>query len=247
MLCKFCSKKNGVFGGRIEASLVIIGARLAEPQPSGWSYRLSPHLELRTRGHNRVDPALQVLLVQSGRAFGPGHPTTRLCLDLLRETLAQGPVPRLADVGCGAGVLSLAAAALGVPQVVGLDIAWEAARVTRKNARANGLAGAIGAVQGSTECLQAPFDLVAANLPWEVQLEKAPELVRLVAAPGRLILSGFREDREKLLMESYRGLGWRLQRRLVKDFRHPELPPDLSFTWVAWLLALEAPGEIERD
>jgi len=198
---------------------------------------LSPHLELRTRGPNRVEPAVQVLLVRSGRAFPPGHPTTRLSLDLLRETLAQGPVPRLADVGCGAGVLTLAAAALGVPRVVGVDLAWEAARVTRKNARENGLAGPISAVQGSTECLKAPFDLVAANLPWEVQLEKAPELVRLVAAQGRLILSGFREDQEKPLLESYRGLGWRLQRRLVKDFRHPELPPHLCFTWVAWLLA----------
>lgn len=243
MVCNSCSKWKGMLDGRIEASLVIIEARLAESQPSGWSYRLSPHLELRSQGPNRVEPALQVMLVQSGRAFGPGHPTTRLCLDLLRETLAQGPVPRLADVGCGAGVLSLAAAALGVLRVVGVDIAWEAARVTRKNARENGLAGAISAVQGSTECLKGPFDLVAANLPWEVQLEKAPELVRLVAAAGRLILSGFREDREKLLLENYRGLGWRLQGRLVKDFRHPELPPDLSFTWVAWLLAPEASQE----
>ena len=149
MVCNSCSKWKGVLDGRIEGSLVnIIEARLAESQPSGWSYRLSPHLELRARGPDRVEPALQVLLVQSGRAFGPGHPTTRLCLDLLRETLAPGPVPRLADVGCGAGVLTLAAAALGVPRVVGVDLAWEAARVTRKNARENGLAGAISAVQG---------------------------------------------------------------------------------------------------
>ncbi|HEY9072537.1 MAG TPA: 50S ribosomal protein L11 methyltransferase, partial [Desulfobaccales bacterium] len=96
---------------------------MAESPPSGWSYRLSPDQELRTRRPDRVEPALQVLLVQSGRAFAPGHPTTRLCLDLLRETLAPGPVPRLADVGCGAGVLSLAAAALGVHRVVGVDIA----------------------------------------------------------------------------------------------------------------------------
>ena len=243
MVCNSCSKWKGVLDGRIEGSLVIIEARLAESQPSGWSYRLSPHLELRARGPNRVEPALQVLLVQSGRAFGPGHPTTRLCLDLLRESLAPGPVPRLADVGCGAGVLSLAAAALGVPRVVGVDIVWEAApgHPEERPGKRSGRGDQRGA--GSTECLQAPFDLVTANLPWEVQMEKAPELVRLVAAPGRLILSGFREDREKLLLESYRGLGWRLQGRLVKDFQHPELPPDLNFTWVAWLLAPEASRE----
>ena len=54
-------------------------------------------------------------MVKSGGAFPPGHPTTRLSLDLLREAVAAGPaVRRLLDVGCGAGVLSLAAAALGL-------------------------------------------------------------------------------------------------------------------------------------
>ena len=178
----------------------------------------------------------QVLLVQSGEAFPPGHPSTRLCLDLLREALAARPVQRLLDVGCGAGVLSLAAAALGVPRVVAVDLAFEAARATRENARKNGLAGSILAVQGSTEGLGVPFDLVLANLPWEVQLAKVAELDRLAAAGGRLILAGFRDNQEALLLEGYQGLGWSLKRRLVKDFHHPELPPEISFNWVAWRL-----------
>ena len=64
-----------------------------------------------------------MLHVRRGEAFPPGHPTTRLCLDLLREALAAAAVPSLLDVGCGAGLLGLAAAALGVPRVVGVDIA----------------------------------------------------------------------------------------------------------------------------
>ena len=140
------------------------------------------------------------------------------------------------EVGCGTGVLCLAAAALGVSQVTGLDIDGRAVRATRKNARDNGLAGAISVVQGSTECLQARFDLVAANLPWEVQVEKVPELHRLAANAGRLILSGFRDNQEEPLLESYQQLGWTLSRRLVKYFTHPELPPHISFNWVAWLL-----------
>ena len=91
-------------------------------------------------------------------------------------------------------------------------------------------------VQGSTECLKGPFDLVVANLPWEVQMDKVTELDRLAASKGRLILSGFRDNQENLLIESYQRLGWSLDRRLVRDFQHPELPPDISFTWVAWLL-----------
>jgi len=91
-------------------------------------------------------------------------------------------------------------------------------------------------VRGSTECVQGPFDLVIANLPWEVQMDKVTELDRLAASGGRLILSGFRSNQEELLIQSYQRLGWSLRRRLSKEFRHPELPPDISFTWVAWWL-----------
>jgi len=210
---------------------------LAEVQPSGWFYRLSPRLVLRTPGRSQgIEPAPQVLVVTSGEAFPPGHPTTRLCLDLLREVLAPGGVHTLLDVGCGSGVLGLAAAALGVPRVVGVDICGQAARVTRENTRDNRLGGSLTVVQGSTQCLKGPFDLVAANLPWEVQMDKAPEFDRLAAPGGRLQLSGFRDNQENPLRQSYRRLGWTLRRRLIKDFHHPELPPDISFTWVAWLL-----------
>jgi ribosomal protein L11 methyltransferase len=175
-------------------------------------------------------------LIKSGRAFPLGHPTTRLCLDLLTGALAERPEPNLLEVGCGTGVLCLAAAALGVSQVTGLDIDARAVRATRKNARDNSLAGAIRVVQGSTESLQARFDLVLANLPWEVQLDKVSELHRLTAPAGRLILSGFRDNQEEPLLESYQQLGLTLSHRLVKYFTHPELPPYISFNWVAWLL-----------
>jgi ribosomal protein L11 methyltransferase len=177
-----------------------------------------------------------VLRVRRGEAFPPGHPTTRLCLDLLRGALATASVPSLLDVGCGTGLLGLAAAALGVPRVVGVDISKGAAHVTWENARENGLAGSLKVARGSTECVKGPFDLVIANLPWEVQMDKVSELERLAALKGRLILSGFRDNQENLLIKSYQRRGWSLDRRLIRDFRHPELPPDISFTWVAWLL-----------
>jgi ribosomal protein L11 methyltransferase len=176
------------------------------------------------------------LLLETGAAFPLGHPTTRLCLELLREAIAAGRMKRLLDVGCGTGVLALAAAALGVPLAVGVDLSLDAARVTLENARVNGLAGRVHTAQGSTECLKGPFDLVAANLPWEVQLDQAPELDRLAGPAGRLLLSGFRENQEEPLLTTYRKLGRSLAQRLIKPFHHPELPKDLSFTWVAWLL-----------
>jgi ribosomal protein L11 methyltransferase len=199
--------------------------------------RLSPHLVLVTLGDaHQAQPSPQVLKIKIGQAFPPTHPTSRLCLDLLREALSTGQVNKLIDVGCGAGVLSLAAAALGVPLVVAVDLAPLAVRETWENARKNALAGPLKVVQGSTESVKATFDLVVANLPWEIQMDKAPELSRLAAPAGSLMLSGFRDNQESSLMASYQKLGWSLRRRAVKDFRHPELPPELSFTWVAWTL-----------
>jgi ribosomal protein L11 methyltransferase len=202
---------------------------------SSWSYRLSPHLVLCSRRQPHLTELKErILVVHPGEAFPPGHPTTCLCLDLLRQVLTTESPGRLLDVGCGAGVVGLAAAALKVPLVVGIDLAWGAARATFENALENGLADSIRVAQGSTECLKAPFGVVVANLPWEVQRDKVSELDRL--ADGGLILSGFRANQENPLLVSYQNLGWSLNHRVAREFSHPKLPPDISFTWVAWLL-----------
>lgn len=198
---------------------------------------VSPDLVLITlKEAQQSEPPPNTFKIKLGEAFPPTHPTTRLCLDLLQETLEVGSVNCLVDVGCGSGILGLAAAVLGVPLVVGMDKARGAATITRINAQENAVAGSLMVIQGSTECVNLRFDLVMANLPWEVQMEKTPELHRLAAPEGSLILSGFRDHQEGLLLEHYRKLGWSLSRRLVKYFWHPELPPEISFNWVAWSL-----------
>ncbi len=208
-----------------------------DPMMTGWCYRLGPELVLGGQRQEQSPRAsARVIVIKSGKAFPLGHPTTRLCLDLLTQALATRPGRSLVEVGCGTGVICLAAAALGVAQVTGLDIDRRAIRATRKNARDNALASAIQVIQGSSECLQARFDLVVANLPWEVQRDKVPELHRLCAPGGRMILSGFRDNQEEPLLQRYQTLGWMVRQRLVKYFTHPELPPHISFNWTAWLL-----------
>ncbi len=198
-------------------------------------YRLSPQLVLRSRWRPyRARPGERVLVLRTPQAFPPGHPTTRLSLELLTEALAARPCRRLLDVGCGSGVLALAGAALGAAFCLGVDLSRAATRRSRENARDNGLAAAIHLVQGSTECLRGPFEVVVANLPWPVQLAKVTELDRLAAGP--LILSGFRDVQEAELLAQYRERGWRLAHRLCRDEWAIEMPPDKSFTWVAWLL-----------
>ncbi len=85
----------------------------------------------RRRGGGLID-----LVVDPGQAFGTGaHATTRLCLELLLDVEPRGS---LADLGCGSGVLALAAARLGFAPVVALDHEAAAVEATLENARANG-------------------------------------------------------------------------------------------------------------
>lgn len=77
------------------------------------------------------------VVIDPGRAFGTGaHPSTRLCLELLLDE-ARGS---LLDIGCGSGVISIAAARLGFEPVLAIDVEQTAVEVTRENARVNGVA-----------------------------------------------------------------------------------------------------------
>jgi ribosomal protein L11 methyltransferase len=200
-------------------------------------YRLSSELVLRSRWRPyRIRPGERVLVLAAASTFPPGHPTTRLCLELVAETLAREPGPRLLDVGCGSGVLLLAGVAAGARFGVGVDLSWRAAATTRDNARANGLAASVQVVRGSTECLRGKFGVMLGNLPWTVQLDKVAEFTRLAAPDARLILSGFKDTQEEDLRASYEQAGWVQELRRTRDEWVIELPPEKSYTWVAWQL-----------
>ena len=200
-------------------------------------YRLTPELVIRSPWRPfRPRHGEHNLVLQGKAVFPHSHPTTHLCLDLLKMALKYRPGPAILDVGCGSGILALAALALGAPRGVAVDLSGRAATVTRDNARSNGLLPRLAVIRGSTECLRGPFGLTLANLPWAVQLEKVEELCRLAGPDGVLILSGFKDTQEEPLLSSYQARAWTLQERRERDAWAPELPPELSYTWVAWLL-----------
>lgn len=137
------------------------------------------------------------VLIEPGRGFGSGqHTTTRQALQAL-DMLAE-EVGTVLDVGCGSGVLALAAASLGL-SAEGIDIDEEAVQDAQENAARNGISlpfstAPLHAVRGS-------FDLVLANLYAEVLLSLADELV---THTGRyLVLAGVLADREQRVCERF--------------------------------------------
>lgn len=139
-----------------------------------------------------VRPGVEEVVIDPGRAFGTGsHPTTLLSLELM---LALRPEGSLADLGCGSGVLSIAAAKLGFRPVTALDADRAAVDATMLNARANGIALERVARANLRDDPPPPADTVVANLVRPLLLRVA-EL--MTARPRRaLIVSGLLEGEE---------------------------------------------------
>jgi ribosomal protein L11 methyltransferase len=149
------------------------------------------------------EPKRIPIKIDPGMAFGTGtHPTTQLCLELMEVHFDQSLIQNrksdiVIDVGCGSGILSIAALKLGAKKVLGVDIDIESVKNSRENADTNGVGEELILGQGSvTEVLagQFPFKqapLVVANIlgPILIRLFDAG-LADLVEPNGEIILSG---------------------------------------------------------
>lgn len=122
-------------------------------------------------------------------AFGTGtHETTALMLELIDELIQPGM--RVLDVGCGSGILAMAAAKLGATVALGVDIDGEAVIAAQKNALKNGVADRCRFDGTPLDELPGRYDLVFANLSAPVLIKEKAALVRHVADGGRLLWSG---------------------------------------------------------
>lgn len=133
------------------------------------------------------------VVLDPGPAFGSGsHDSTRLCLELL-EPLAPG-AGRVLDVGCGTGVLGVAALLLGASALVAIDVDPHAIVATRRAALLNGVAERTNVQDRPLGAVPGTFDLVLANLLVPIIEELGPELVARLAPGGALVVGGLLED-----------------------------------------------------
>lgn len=137
-----------------------------------------------------LDAGAAAVRLDPGMAFGTGlHPTTRGCLLTMQEL---EPMPRrVLDVGCGSGILGLAALRLGAERAVCLDTDPIAVETTTANAAINGMSERVEVRLGTLEPEPTePFDLIVANIVAGILVELAPRLGRHLDRDGRLIASG---------------------------------------------------------
>ncbi len=155
-------------------------------------------------------PGRLLLRLDPGMAFGTGtHPTTQLCLEALEMRLGAGTEGvTVADVGCGSGILSVAAALLGAKRVFAVDIDPLAVQATLQNRDLNGLTDRIVVAKGSLEHIPEMVDGLVCNILTDVILDMIPEFDLVVKKGGWLILSGILLEQAKLVAEMLEANEW---------------------------------------
>jgi ribosomal protein L11 methyltransferase len=172
---------------------------------------------------HRIPPNRIGVEIEAALAFGTGHHgTTQGCLVALDRILDRKRLRRILDVGCGTGVLAIAAARATRRPVVAGDIDPVSVRVARDNARLNRVDALVKVIQANglsdrRTRAGAPFDLVLANILLGPLKQLAGPLRRVVAAGGRVVISGLLAGQAKAALAAYRARGLVLERRILRD------------------------------
>ncbi|MBN2306295.1 MAG: 50S ribosomal protein L11 methyltransferase [Anaerolineae bacterium] len=162
-----------------------------------------------------------MLVLDPGMAFGTGtHPTTQLCLLSIEDLFADWSAGEVLDLGCGSGILGIAALKLGAGAVLGLDIDPLAVTNTQENAARNGVADRITVQQGSLELLRESgrqFDLLLVNILAKVIIQLVGGgLADTLRAGGKAIFSGIIEDQADEVEAALRTAGLTPVRRRIQ-------------------------------
>ena len=207
-------------GVRLASILEPLGELTVTPlnNDADWQDSWKQHFTLLRIGQRLIvkpswieyEPGEGEVLVEldPGLAFGTGyHPTTYTCLEVMEQLVKPGMT--VLDLGCGSGILTIAALKLGADQVVALDIDPQAVQSSRRNFRRTRIREQVQLDQGTLPHRLAPpgsMDLVVANISSRGIRERAPDILPTLKPGGTLIASGIIDEQhpetERALLEA---------------------------------------------
>lgn len=158
-----------------------------------------------------------VIELDPGMAFGTGtHPTTVLCIQALEDVLHEGD--QVIDVGCGSGVLSIAAAKLGAEHVLALDLDDVAVKVTKENCKVNRVTDQISVKQNNLlDHIDIEADLIVANILAEVILRFVDDAYCLLKLGGIFITSGIISSKKQEVKGALLSQGFTIVETLLME------------------------------
>jgi ribosomal protein L11 methyltransferase len=189
-----------------------------------WAENWKQHYDIERVGRLVVRPAWReyeprpgdvVISLDPGMAFGTGqHPTTRMCLAAMQE---RGPLSRVLDLGCGSGILAIAAIALGAESVLATDTEDQAVSATIANVALNGMQDRIETRAGSIDVVQneGPFDCILANINAAAVTALAAAMAAEMKPGGWLAAGGVIAEREAGARAALEAAGMRIEETMA--------------------------------
>lgn len=209
-----------------------------KPMPVGDRLLICPSWEKEALRADQTD-GREVVYIDPGMVFGTGgHHTTRMCLELIGENVRPGD--KMLDLGCGSGILAIAALRLRAASAVCADIDPVAERVVHGNMRMNGIEparcavriGDILADEALRRELGGGYDVIAANIVAGVIVALCPYAANLIKPGGLFLCSGIIDEREEEVRRALISAGF----EVLKALRSADEAPDGTISgWVAIL------------
>ena len=217
---------NGEYG-RLEAELSSIREedwannwkQYFKPIEIGKKLVIKPSWEEYSGDGSRI-----ILEIDPASSFGTGqHHTTRLCLELLEGCVNGGE--KILDMGCGSGILSIAAVLLGAQDAVAVDIEENAAATAAENAQKNNIPaekyttyfGNILSDEKLADRIDGKYDVITANIVADVLIAMKDHFLRYIRKGGTLIVSGIIEERMEEVLSAIEQTGFTRKGVNVKD------------------------------
>jgi ribosomal protein L11 methyltransferase len=178
---------------------IVSGFEWRTLQEEDWAEAWKDHYDIERIGRIVIRPAWReytpardevVVSLDPGMAFGTGqHPTTRMCLELMQRLLRPGDF--VLDLGCGSGILAIAAIKLGAAKCIAVDTEGQAVRASNDNVALNGLSRQISVFDGSLDAVASdgPYDLILANINAATVIALSQGMFEALK-PGREVLAG---------------------------------------------------------